>query len=682
MFLRRIVFVLLVIICCSPAASGQQLNQKVGGPTDGKAVAQIQQSSQSESQEVTLSSITGGTVPCTEGFAATFPCHGIDLAAFVSMSDLPASGDLSDIWGWKDDSTGHEYAIVTQETGTNFVDVTDPENPVIVGMLPIHAGSVANAWHDVRVYRNYAFIVADAAGAAGMQIFDLSQLASAGGSPVASMSKGSSSTPTVFSETAYYGGIASSHNISIDEATGFGYVVGANSGGTTCGGGLHMLDLSTPASPSFAGCFADATTGRSHTGYTHDVQCVVYHGPDTNYQGDEVCFSSNETHLLIADVTDKDNPSTIGKGTYPEASYIHQGWLTEDHRYFLQDDELDEYYSSVGQTTTYLWDVQDLADPVLVDTFSNPIGVIDHNQFVLGRYSIQADYTAGVRVIDFGDVENPSELLYFDTYPAANATIFDGAWGTYPYLPSGVILVSSIQQGFFVLKPSVPLRLALDLKVLLQGPYAGADSMAVGAPFIASLPTSLPYAGPEFNGTSVAFDYPESVATLPPKAVDWVLVELRAAAADTTPVTTEPGILLRDGRVVAPDGDTLRFDGALPGSYWVVVRHRNHLAVMSSSAVDLSSGVGSWDFTDSASKAYGIDPMKVLSDGRYAMYGSDGSIDGRITALDFVGWLNATTAGVTGYAMDDYNLDGAVTATDFIIWIGNTTAGAKSGVPD
>lgn len=627
----------------------------------------------------TFASITGGKVPCTAGFADIFPCSGIDLLSFIAIDDLPASGDIADIWGWHDDSTGREFAIITEEGGTNFVEVTDPENPVITGMLPIHAGSTPNAWHDVRVYQDHAYIVADAAGSAGVQIFDLTQLLSV--PPGASLSKFAADT-TIFSETAHYPGINSAHNISINEATGFAYVVGSNGGGTTCGGGLHMLDLSTPTAPSFAGCFADSTSGRAGTGYTHDVQCVVYHGPDSQHNGKEVCFGSNETHVVIADVTNKNAPTTIGKGTYPTARYIHQGWLTEDHRYFFQDDELDESGGTVAVTTTYIWDVQDLDDPVMIDTYSSGLEVVDHNQFVIGRYATQSDYTAGLRIVDFGDVESGSELMFFDTYPAGDPRVFGGAWGNYPYLPSGIILISSMNEGLFIVKPTVPLGLALDLTVLLEGPYAGSGAMSTAPLFDAARPASHPYVGAEFDGTSNEFDVPAAVPVMPGDAVDWVLVELRAGSADTAAVTTEPGILLESGRVVSPSGDTLRFHGALPGSYWVVVKHRNHAAVMSSSAVDLSSGSASWDFTDSAAKALGTNPMKSLGGGFFAMFAGDGSIDGIITAPDFNLWNASTTAGETGYVLSDYNLDGLVTAPDFNLWNANTTAGAASQVPD
>jgi len=625
----------------------------------------------------TFASITGGTIPCESGFASVFPCQGLNLVTFIAASDLLGSGHLSDVWGWYDQASGREYAIVTQETGTNFIDVSDPENPLLMGFLPNHGGSVPNVWHDARTFADHAFIVADGAGAAGMQVYDLAQLSGLIGSPV-----GSASPPNVLIETAHYNGIASAHNVSINEATGYAYVVGSNGGGTTCGGGLHMVDVSVPASPSFAGCFADPTTGRSGTGYTHDVQCVIYHGPDVVHQGKEVCFSSNETHMVIADVSDKGSPSTIGKGTYPEARYVHQGWLTEDQRYFLQDDELDETGGTESTTTTYIWNVEDLDDPVLAATFFNPTGVIDHNQFVLGRYSVQANYTSGLRIIDFGDPLNPSEVAYFDTYPAGNPLVFDAAWGNYPYLPSGIILATSIKEGFFVLKPAIPLGLALDLHVFLEGPYAGSDTMSTGAMFTAALPTQQPYSGAAFDGSQVEYDMPVQVNSMPQNAVDWVLVELRETAGDTQAVTAETGLLLRDGRVVGPTGDTLRFDGALPGSYWVVVRHRNHASVMSSSPVDLSNGSGSWDFTDGIAKAYGTNGMKSLGDGRFAMFASDGSIDGFVTAPDFNLWNSATTAGLSGYQQADYDLDGFVTAPDFNLWNANTGAGAASAVPD
>ena len=178
------------------------------------------------------------------------------------------------------------------------------------------------------MYNNYAFIVADGAGAHGVQIFDLTQL------------RDVQNRPAEFEESAHYDGIFSAHNIVINEQTGFAYTVGNRSGGETCAGGSHMINIQDPLNPVFAGCFAHVDTGRQGTGYTHDGQCVTYAGPDERYTGQEICFGANETAVSIADVTDKDDPVAIASGTYPNPGYTHQGWLSDDHRYFFVNDEL------------------------------------------------------------------------------------------------------------------------------------------------------------------------------------------------------------------------------------------------------------------------------------------------------------------------------------------------------
>ena len=149
-----------------------------------------------------------------------------------------------------------------------------------------------------------------------MQVFDLTLLRNV-------------TEPREFEPTALYTGIASSHNVAINENTGFAYLVGSSGGGETCGGGSHIVDINDPLDPVFAGCFAHANTGRGDTGNSHDTQCVIYHGPDEDYRGREICVNSNETALSVSDVTDKDNPIAVAKAEYPNVAYAHQGWLTE-----------------------------------------------------------------------------------------------------------------------------------------------------------------------------------------------------------------------------------------------------------------------------------------------------------------------------------------------------------------
>jgi len=349
--------------------------------------------------------------------------------------------NLNDIWGWTDPQTGHEYALVGRTDGTAFVDVTDPLNPVYVGQLMLHAGATPNAWRDIKVYKDHAFIVADAAGLHGMQIFDLNLLRAA------------TVFPTTFSESAHYDGFGSAHNIVIDEETGFAYAVGISFAGQTCGGGLHMINIQNPEAPVFAGCFSHTGTGRAGTGYTHDAQCVVYHGPDPDHQGREICFGSNETALSIADVTDKSNPVAISSANYPNVGYVHQGWLTEDQRYFFQDDELDEYLGFVGQTRTLVWDVTDLDDPQVSTEYNAATTSIDHNLYIIQDRAYQSDYTSGLHILDISDPGNPKEVGFFDTTPDNDAPVFAGTWSVYPYFASGTLVLSSIGEGLFVVKP-------------------------------------------------------------------------------------------------------------------------------------------------------------------------------------------------------------------------------------
>jgi choice-of-anchor B domain-containing protein len=390
-----------------------------------------------------LPAVTGTQRQCQEGAAATFRCEEVDLQAFLPISAIGGRRGvrLNDIWGWVDPETRREYALVGRTDGTAFVDVTDPANPIYVGQLPKTDGSPNAAWRDIKVYRNHAFIVADASGRHGMQVFDLTQL------------RGVRNPPVTFRPTAHYTGINSAHNIVINEESGFAFAVGSSGGGETCGGGLHMIDIRTPTNPTFAGCFADPQTGRASTGYSHDAQCVVYRGPDAQYRGREICFGSNETALSIADVTDKGRPVAIARAGYPNVAYSHQGWLSEDHRYFYMDDEGDELSGTVPGTRTIVWDVSDLDDPVVAYEFIAPVRSSDHNLYVKGRYVYQSNYASGLRVLDISEPARPRLAGFFDTVPwGDDAPGFNGSWSNYPFFPSGNIVVTSIGEGLFVVR--------------------------------------------------------------------------------------------------------------------------------------------------------------------------------------------------------------------------------------
>ncbi len=328
---------------------------------------------------------------------------------------------------------------------TAFVDVTDAVTPQFVGTLPKTADALGSSWRDIKVYNDHAFIVSDNAGAHGMQVFDLTQL------------RGVRNAPVTFAETAHYDGIFSAHNIVINEATGYAFAVGSGGGGETCGGGLHMINIQDPSTPTFAGCFADPSTGRTGTGYSHDAQCVVYNGPDGDYNGKEICFGSNETALSIADVSDKDNPVAVSHASYPNVAYSHQGWLTDDHRYFYMNDEGDEISGLVEGTRTLIWDIEDLDDPILLGEYISENRSSDHNLYIRGNLMYQSNYLSGLRILDISDPANPVQVGYFDTVPWTEDTpIFNGSWSNYPFFASGTIIVTSGSEGLFMLRKRRP----------------------------------------------------------------------------------------------------------------------------------------------------------------------------------------------------------------------------------
>jgi choice-of-anchor B domain-containing protein len=390
-----------------------------------------------------FASVTGGIVECSDGSAEDFNCSEVDMLSFLSRDDIGARRGIqvNDVWGWEDPLTNREYAIVGRTDGTSFVDLTDPYNPVFVGDLPKTDGSNQSIWRDMKVYKDHAFIVSDGAGPHHMQVFDLTQL------------RDVTSPPATFEPTALYKGIYSSHNIVINEDTGFAFAVGSGSGGESCGGALHMINIQDPRNPTFAGCFADPRTGRG-TGATHDAQCVMYSGPDSDYSGREICLSSNGTALSIADVTDKENPKAISIAEYPNVAYTHQGWLTDDHRYFYLNDEGDEASGLVEGTRTMIFDLQDLDDPVVAGQYVADHSSIDHNLYVKGNLMYQTNYSAGLRILDISNPEAPVEVGYFDTVPYGkndNSPVL-GAWSNYPFFESGVIVVTSGREGVFFLK--------------------------------------------------------------------------------------------------------------------------------------------------------------------------------------------------------------------------------------
>jgi len=387
---------------------------------------------------------------CDDGRMTEFPCSNMELLAHMSVDDLGGERGVwvNDIWGWTDRDTGRRYALIARRDGASFVDVTNSAAPRLVGNLPRTVGSPPSVWRDIKVIDNYAYIVSDGARAHGMQVFDLTRLRAVTGDPVD------------FEPDNTYREIFSAHNVVADTASKFLYIVAANGGGRTCGGGLHMVDAGDPLNPVFAGCYHD-TASPGARGYTHDAQCLIYEGPDDRYTGRQICVGSNESEINIADVTDKANAVTVARMSYPNVAYAHQGWFDEEQRYFYMNDELDELAGNVSGTRTIVWDLTELDDPVVANEYIGPVPASDHNLYVVGNRMYQSNYGSGLRVLDISDRASPREIAFFDSAPynenaPGHSSSESGAWSNYPFFEDGLVIFTSVREGLFIMRVRPP----------------------------------------------------------------------------------------------------------------------------------------------------------------------------------------------------------------------------------
>jgi choice-of-anchor B domain-containing protein len=398
---------------------------------------------------------------CVDGASAGFACSHIEFLGHLSPAEMDGAGEvLNDIWGWVDPSNNDEYAIIGMRNGTAFVRILDDGTPEFLGRLAASddhsdmdkslpgmrarkschddACGSDSAWRDIKAHGHYAYIVSEAAGH-GVQVFDLEALRVVDGDAPQDFT-----ADDVQPYYGYYDGIGHAHNIFINEDTARAYVVGHDGNGRA--GGLHILSLADPMNPQFIG-EADID------GYTHDVQCVVYDGPDADIApGSELCFASNEDTVTVWDVTDAGAPVMLSRTGYSDSGYTHQGWLSDDRHYFFVNDELDE----VGDgTRTHLrvFDVRDVHAPVVAADYFAPTLAIDHNNYVHGRWLYQSNYAAGLRILDILDPLNPVEAAYFDPQPTDHVNFY-GTWSNY-LLPSGVTVFSDINAGLYVVRPTL-----------------------------------------------------------------------------------------------------------------------------------------------------------------------------------------------------------------------------------
>lgn len=300
----------------------------------------------------------------------------------------------NEIWGMV--VNGREYGVIGSTEGTHIFDVTDPVNAKQVVYIP---GNYDRAIHrDYHDYNGYLYMVSDE-GSATLQIADLSYLPD--------------SVSLVYDSNILF---SRSHNIFIDSVSGYLYSIYG-----------PVLTLEDPANPAHA-------------------SAPGVHGHDLYVRRDTLYVNMEFNGLFIYDHTDPENPKLLGSLTqYPDKGYNHSGWLTDDGKIYAFSDE------------TYGTDIKicDVSDPSDIKVISrvNSGGdstAMPHNVLIRDNFMYVAYYHDGLYVYDISDPYAPTVAGYYDTHPASPAPNYNGAWGVYPFLPSGNVLVSDTRNGFFV----------------------------------------------------------------------------------------------------------------------------------------------------------------------------------------------------------------------------------------
>ncbi len=389
---------------------------------------------------------------CVDGMAGAFPCDNVDLVAHVAERADSASG--ADVWGFVDLNTHREYAIMGYSTGTAVYDLSDPENPREVGFI---AGQ-RTTWRDIKIYQfwnddagrwnAYAYVTADNASD-GLVIIDLNEL------------------PHRISRVNYVSDFSEAHNVSITKAdfsTGLALTddtpVLVVAGSNRDDGRFRLYSLDDPRAPAFIA--RPATPADQSAGdrlYMHDAASTVLR----DARKDSICVNAaaspycdlladfNENSVALWDITVPATPARISHTTYSNSGYTHSGWFSEDGSVVFVQDELDER-DRLLNTTLRAFVISDTGTLSTPQTWTGPTTSIDHNGFVRGNRYYMSNYASGLTILDIANVADIRAVGRFDTYPSSDSVGFPGAWGTYPFLPSGKILISDTGSGLYVVE--------------------------------------------------------------------------------------------------------------------------------------------------------------------------------------------------------------------------------------
>jgi choice-of-anchor B domain-containing protein len=572
---------------------------------------------------------------------------------------LPIRDSLqyNDCWGFE--RNGREYAVIGSLTKTHFIEVTNTSSPLTqVTNFTFGANSI---WRDYKYYRGYVYGVADE-GSEGLRVYNVNNINAT-----------TNRVTHVFTNTTNF---VRCHNIWIDSIAGRLYCAGTNSRFD----GIIVFDIKTnPASPVICGSMSlRSVSTSSSSGYVHDVHV---------YNGKMYCSHIYTGRMDVYDVTNINNwvPGNATITTVPRLGFIkvpgsgynHSSYLSEDKTKLIMAEE------THGRPLT----IVDVSNPAAITALStmyscsecsagqntapNGSGSIVHNPFVKDNLVYLAYYHEGLVVYDIANPCGPVKVAQFDTdFPNRPAyySSYYGAWGAYPYLSSGKILISDVLNGLYV----VSLNTAqVGRKVAMKVNLAGMDDVLRTD---ASFPTSDPYRTSTYSNkyshvNNCNISKTTSTIINGNNIVDWVFVELRTGTlTSTTVVQTKAALVQNDGDVVDMDGvSPLNFSGNA-GNFYIAIRHRNHLGFRTMNPVALSGNVTNLDFTNNSVAVYGTTSL-VLVNNVTRMVGGDANLDGSIDGTDSSIWEVQNGSFANPYQnMADFNLDGSVDGSDAAFW--------------
>lgn len=616
-------------------------------------------------------------------FNLSFPILSISQSKNITLQYNwdGANYDYNDVWGYVDFS-GREYAIIGSKTKIHFLEVTNPTNSRLVAEFALGSNT---SWRDIKTFSHYAYVVSEGFSNEGLVIFDLCDI-------------GNGNVAKIYQENEIFG---KAHNIFVDAKNKRLYVVGTN----TQTNGVIIYDLSeNPGHPTIL------TKTNLPGGYIHDI-----------FVQDNLAFCSHGFNgLYIYDFTDINNFTL--KASIETGGYNHSSWgVNKDNLLIFAQEVPVGLPLGILDYTNYLNN-----DIEVIKSFKRPLLGPDlkntpHNPYIVGDYGVVSYYEDGVVIFDLSNPLQPDTIAYFDTYPQ-NTTYngYEGCWGVYPFLPSGNILASDISRGLFILKPSFNLpntcennqkdwnessidcggvcqlctpclqeicgnnldddrngkidcldeactcegsETEIHIKVFLEGFYdEPSEKMTTSLNTGRLLPTFQPFKTYPFNYEGI-----EAVDEVPDQVVDWVLVEARNPDNLEEIFAKKAGLLLSNGSIIQADGlQAIKFGNLAAASIHLVIRHKSHLAILSSNTIDLTNSPVTYDFTLAMEKAMGLNQLK-LKGRKYCQVAGDFDQNGIINNLDFNIWKR-NSALVNRYLSWDVDGNGVINSLDFNVW--------------